>query len=80
MNLIDEIKKCVPISGVTITFSPTGGYVGGVKKIECFSREKIVFDCGAGGNVSVFGAELELTKLTAGDAGFKGKIKGVVFE
>ena len=79
MNLINEIKKCVPLSETTITFSASGGYVVGVKRIECFSAEKIVFDCGEA-KVAVFGEKLELTKLTSGDAGFKGRICGVNFE
>lgn len=79
MNLIDEIKKCVPIADVKIILSSSGGYVSGVTKIEHISREKIVFVC-KNDKVAVCGADLELTKLTSGDAGFKGKLKGVCFE
>lgn len=79
MNLIDEIKKCVPISDVKIILSSSGGYVSGVTKIELITREKIVFVCPRG-KVAILGTDLEFTKLTAGDAGFKGYLKGVSFE
>lgn len=79
MNLIDEIKKCVPISDVKIILSSSGGYVGGVTKIELITREKIVFVCPRG-KVTISGSDLEFTKLTAGDAGFKGNLTGVTFE
>lgn len=76
MNLINEIKKRVPLNGSVITFSKSGGYVGGVKRVVSFTQEQIVLEC-ASGMVVICGLGLELIKLAQGDAGFKGKIFGV---
>ncbi len=79
MNLISEIKKCVTLGQTQITFSKSGGYVSGVKRVIGFTREKIVFEC-LEGVVIVEGKNIELNKLSFGDAGFKGEITGVNFE
>lgn len=76
MNLINEIKKCVPLSGSVITFSKSGGYAGGVKRVLSFTTEQIVLECSSGTAV-ICGRGLELIKLAQGDAGFKGEIMGV---
>lgn len=76
MNLINEIKKCVPLNGSVITFSKSGGYAGGVKRVISFTSEQIIFEIG-GGFIIIYGRGLELGKLASGDASFKGEIEGV---